>query len=132
MAATFTIGGVSFAAMSNTDGRKAISCLVAAPVVQKIRRHIPGSDGNLIIFAGRTARPIICTMRYIGAYPGIWATIKSDQDAWAGVDLTIVDENGTSYERMTLDDMRPLKRSQGMGHADGKGFIDVVASFTQD
>lgn len=132
MGATFSIGGVSFAAMGTTDGRKALFCQIGARTYQLIRFHVPGPNGNLIVRGGATGRSIQCKMRYIGTYPGIWSTVKSDQEAWENTAVTIVDEAGASYTNCNLMSMSPVQSARSMGRGDGKGFVDVIATFTQD
>lgn len=131
--ATFSIGGVNFNALDNSQGRKALSCEVSAPAYQLIRFHIPGTDGNLIVRGGKTDRPIICHMRYIDEYPDAVSTFNTDAENWANAALTIVDEAGTSYTRCNLLTMKRTTKIQALGSGGHNYvFFDAMATFNQD
>lgn len=128
MAVTFSIGGVSFSAMSSSDGRKAVACNVGNGEYRLIRFHGAGWTGNFVIRDGRTGGTIMCLLRYIGN--AVESDYSSDRTAWENTAVTIVDEAGNSFENCNLLHMARSDRPKGI--PGDRAFLDAVAVFTRD
>lgn len=132
MATTFTLGAVAFSDLSSSDGEKALFIRIGAPKHDVKRFHPPGSRGNLLIFNGRTGADIVCSGRYIGALATILSDFKADRVAWTGAPISIIDDEGTTYQNCTLIDCQRLGDPRAMGRGGGKCFLDFIASFNWD
>jgi hypothetical protein len=135
MSLTFTIGGVAFGAI-NSDGssatlaRQALSMKTPAWTYSKLRRHPPGTNGNIVVHDGRIGGKIIARFRYLGALSTILGYYKSDREAWADTAVTIIDIAGDSYLSCNLESLTMESDPQGIGGS--KAFFVVVATFNYD
>ena len=132
MGVTFSIGGTSFGALTTAStGRKAIFCRQGAITSDRKRFHVPGQNGNFVILGGRDGMPIVCRARYLHtSVSAARALYRADRATWAAGEVTIVDEEGQSFERCNLVSANQVTDPKGGGG--GKVWFDVVAVFTWD
>lgn len=125
---TFTLGGISFAALDSTSGRKCLYCYTDAAewVVHKF--HPPGVNGNLLIFDGRHGGKITAVARYIGSVSGALGNYASDRNTLVGGTVT-VNDGTTSFERCILIHSSPLSRPKAMGRGSNLVFFDAQFIF---
>ena len=72
-------------------------------------------------------------MRYISSAP--YADMTTDQGNWENTAVSVVAQNGHTYNRCTLDPggMRVIRQAAAMGRGTaGQQFLDVEATFTSD
>jgi hypothetical protein len=132
MAVTFTIGGVSFGALSVSAGRQALDCKYGSEA-QKVVRYSPfGTKGNLLTRGEGKGRKVAALLRYVeGGESTVEAMINADMTAWKKTAVDIV-YAGITFKRCTLDEngmnkIAELKSAGGLG-----AWTDVVAVFTSD
>jgi hypothetical protein len=125
-ATTFQIGDVSYGALSNSAGRKAMSIKVAAPQQRVLKFHPPGTDGNLIILDGRTGIKITFRARYVGTRTDILADWEADRNSWINTVFDVVDDAGTTHERCILESAEMVGEGVRGTAASDTGFFDVI------
>ena len=134
MALSFTIGGVSFAALGTTAGRKAMAFLPGNPSYDISRFHVKGSNGNFIIRGGKDGGRIYCRGRYIGLLDTAMGLYFSDVEAWANAAISVVG-HGKTYASCNLDKdgAKISKEPVAMGRGTvGQVYFDADFTFTHD
>lgn len=137
MALTFTIGGITFADLAMSGGRKALFMSPDSPNQDIIRYHIRGVEGSFLTRGKRINRPIRARMRYIGdTVSAIYGLFNSDVNSWRDTAVTITGVGGETYNRCTLEpgSMRITGEPKATGRdvADAKVYMDAEATFLSD
>jgi len=132
MGLTFSIGGVSFNALSSGTGRFALAIDVDSPQQQINRFHVPGGDGNYIVRGGREGVKVTARMRYVGTLATTYSNFASDKAAWANTAVQIVSPEGT-LTRCSLEpgSMRIIREPAPKGDG-SNAYMDVEAAFVSD
>jgi len=124
-ATTFSIGDADYAALSRAPGKYAMEIKVSAPNQMVKEFHVPGTDGCLLIYCGRTGGKIIFRARYVGTRSTILDTWKADRDAWTVAPVDVIDDEGTTYEQCVLLNAEIVGKMIGTAPSD-VGYFDVV------
>lgn len=112
---TFTIGDVSFEAMSSASGRKARTCDPGYSEPQLHKFHLPGTTGNLVIMGGTGARTLRFAAQYRAAdSAALGALLTADRAEWKDQELTCVTDDGETVTRCIVMDVK-RGRIQGTG-----------------
>lgn len=129
---TCTIGGTTFAALASTTGRKCLECYPEDLTAAMYRFHAPGVTGNFIVRDARNGGKIYAKVRYIGTLAGALGNYNTDMLAWYNTAVTIVDENGTTWNSCNLLHMSRLSKPRSMGRNNGLVCFDAQAIFNID
>ena len=133
MGMTFSIGSTEFVDNSISNGRQAIDISFQAAGYDTRRFHVPGTNGNIILRAGRVGQIITCAMRYIGAsLVATRAMYRNDIGDFVNVAIVITDDQGNTHSNCNLTSMVVVSPPRATGRATGQSFMDAVATFTRD
>ena len=131
-ALTCNINGQAFGGLSSSSGRKCIFCKPAFPLDLKSRFHVPGTNGNYIIYEGQSGGVIVARVRYIDTKSNVEANYQTDLAAWRNTPITVVDDQGKSYDRCNLEGFERVSEPIGVGGSSNRMMFDAQAVFAWD
>ena len=125
-ATSFSIGDVSYDALSSADGKRALGIKVGAYQQRILKFHPPGTNGNLLILDGTTGCKIVARVRYIGDRDTILAAWETDRNSWVDTVFDVTDDVGTTYERCILESAEMIGDKQTGKSGTDNGFFDAM------
>lgn len=102
MATTFTVNGVSYSALSTSQGKYALDPFVWSPLQKVQRFHANGVTGNFTVLSGSTGGSISCRVRYVNTETGVYSDYESDVNAMINTSFSVTSPGGTTYTRCKL------------------------------
>jgi hypothetical protein len=120
-ASTCTIYGNDYVCIGDrTKKRWCLHITDDAPTYQINAYHPPGVNGNIVVQNGRTAKRIQITAVYCGDLLQILSLYRTDSEQYAGVPVSIIDDNSVEWARCYLEGMT---RERPVGCEDGAFFL---------
>jgi hypothetical protein len=133
---SFTIGGVSFTALTMAAGRYAKSFSPGSAKTDLQRYHLRNCQGNLLGIGQTVEVPITCGVRYVDTLANVEAARKSDVTAWQNPDADgiTISCQGSTYTLCRLKDegARITQDPKATGRGEGLVYMDVEYSFISD
>jgi hypothetical protein len=118
-----------FGVLGSNNIRQLKYIIFDAPVEMKTRFHVPGTNGNVVIYHGKVARRINAHLIYLGPLQSIYDAYEEDVQDWYSIPGTIIDQSGVNHTRCNLESM---SRSEPTGCDGDEAFFFANATFTQD
>ena len=92
---TIVIGGVTYAAVAPGASRMAIAFDPGFPVYERLRYHLPGTDGNYVVPAGLVGGQVVARVCYQAQPADCYSYLQADVLSWANTAVSVT-ANGTT------------------------------------
>lgn len=132
---TFTVNATVFKPLDGSDdtGPFALTDIAESGIFDNTRYHVKGVNGSYFNHGNLIGYKLRMKGRFVGSNP--YADAVALSQVWEDTAISIVDQNGVTYNRCILDPggMKPVREG---AHAKVGGtydmFLDVEMTFTCD